>query len=190
MSIARPKLQLVQGSASQTAMNTNRPQLYALSKPQPITPQQLALPGFTPAKRTIVSYGLNEQPLPVFRRVLQSHGIRFLADLRISPSFRGPDYGPDDIMRLLVSLGIKYRRFPQLSNGFIGESPNYRVVLDMYDRYLTTQQDALYNLHRMVDEGPLLLLGWEITHSPSERSVVIDALSRISADFELILANT
>jgi hypothetical protein len=188
MNKAKPKLELIQGGVALSVTNANRALLYALSPPRPIAAQQLALPGIGPAKRAIVSFGFNGQALGRLSQLLREHDIRYVADLRISPSFRGPDYGPEDVMRLFSRSNIRYRRFPKLGNGFIGESLNHRIVLDMYDQYLTTQTDGLHELHRATDEGPLLLLGWEEQHLPSERSVVIDALSRIGANFELIIA--
>jgi hypothetical protein len=72
---------------------------------------------------------------------------------------------------------------------FIGESVNPRVVLDMYERYITTQQDALRELHEAISSGPLLLLGWDELHSPSERSILVDALARLGNDFKLLVAS-
>lgn len=170
-------------------VSTERVRLHALGPVRSTPKQQLTLPWIAPAKRTIVSLGLKGIAKAELADVIRRHDIRRVADIRISPSFRGPDFDLADITHLFQLSGISYRRFSLLANRFIGESINPHAVLDMYERYIATQENALRELDKAVDAGPLLLLGWSEHHSPSERAILVDALARLGKSFELVLAS-
>ena len=198
----RPRLTVIEGAKATPGRTANlldaaqpvrrpaeRAHLHALGPARSVPAQQLTLPWVGPAKRTIVSLGLKGIAKAELAQIIRQHGIRLAADIRVSPSFRGRDFDAADIGHLFQITGVSYRRFFSLANRFVGESVNPRAVLDMYERYIADQGESLRQLDEAVDAGPLLLLGWDEHHSPSERSILVDALARLGRDFELVVVS-
>ncbi|WP_156041406.1 DUF488 family protein [Chondromyces apiculatus] len=196
-SVKQPRLRVISGAKAASdhvagemheALSA-RAHLHVLSPLQPVAAQQLSLPWLNPTKRTIISLGLKGAVKADLVQVIRRYGIRRVADIRVSPSFRGRDFDLATITSLFHMNGITYQRFSSLANRFVGESLNPHVVLDMYERYVTNQEAALREFCEAVDAGPLLLLGWDENHSPSERSILIDAVARLGHTFELVVAS-
>lgn len=137
-----------------------------------------------PGTDVLYTIGHSNQPLESFLKLLRTHGIRFLADIRRFPgSRRWPWFGQDALTASLAEIGIAYRHFPSLGGRRTPEagSPNgaWRVPqFRAYADYMATPEfrAGLDELLGLLPEGPLTVLCSEALPWRCHRNLLSDSV--------------
>jgi len=148
-------------------------------------PQQLDLFDATLASRKIVSVGIDGLDLECFAHIVASEKIRRVIDMRLSPSFLGRGFSPENVRSLLQRADVAYEHVPALANRYIGDSWDDTFVLQKYATYIRAQHGALQQLNDRIANGPILLLGRTPAHAFSSRAVLVNALLEVGSSFVL-----
>lgn len=163
-----------------------QPEFAVVPRPRPAPALQLGLLGLGASRSSVVSVGLDALQGDDFEALLHAEGIRHIADIRVSPTFRGQIGAA--VERILASSTISYHYFPELSDRFIGFHGTPWEHRQRYFEHLQGCQAGLERLRRLVHDGPLLLLSWEPKHPPSDRALVLEALRALNTEFTLRVA--
>lgn len=132
----------------------------------------------------LYTIGHSNQPLEAFLDLLDTHGIRLLADIRRYPGSRKwPWFGRDSLPDSLAAKGIAYRHFPALGGrrSPTPDSPNgaWRVPqFQAYADYMDTPEfrEALDSLLALVPEGPVAVMCAEALPWRCHRNLLSDAV--------------
>jgi Protein of unknown function, DUF488 len=151
-------------------------------KPRAGREKPRAAPGWAGAR--IHALGHSTRPIDQFLALLQSHGIRTLADVRTVPRSRhNPQFERDALARSLAGAGIRYAHLKQLgglrrprsdSKNGAWRNAGFRGYADhMATDEFAAGLDALRDLAR---DGPVAVMCAEAVPWRCHRSLLADAL--------------
>ena len=133
---------------------------------------------------TIWTIGHSTRSAEEFLGLLQAHGIRLLADVRLLPgSKRYPHFNQEEMEKWLPEAGIGYRHFPELG-GRRRPRPDSKnsawrhTAFRGYADYMETEtfQQALHALEDLARQQPLAFMCSEAVWWSCHRSLIADAL--------------
>lgn len=132
----------------------------------------------------IFTIGHSNRPADELLRMLQAHGVQFVADIRTIPRSRhNPQFNADVLGQMLHQAGIGYRHIPQLGGlrRPRKDSPNtawQNASFRGYADYMQTDEfsRALDELCELARERRLAILCAEAVPWRCHRSLVADAV--------------
>ena len=135
--------------------------------------------------RTICSIGHSNHPAAVFVAMLQSFGIRHLADIRSFPgSRRYPQYNRHSLMAALADAGIHYTHLPGLGGRRnllhdVTNTTRGQGHFHSYALYMKTDEfsAALQELETLAGQCPTAYMCAEADWQHCHRSMVSECLS-------------
>jgi uncharacterized protein (DUF488 family) len=146
----------------------------------------------------VMSIGHSNRPIDAFLRLLQSHEVKQVVDVRTIPrSQHNPQFNKDTLPKLLRAAGIRYRHIPKLgglrrarrdSPNMGWRSPSFRGYAD----YMRTEDfvAALTTLVELAKKKPLVMMCAEAVPWRCHRSLIADALLVRGVRVEHIMTRT
>lgn len=181
--LKRVSFQLLQGGS--TASAPRKAELTVVPRREP-PPTQLGFPFIRTTDQLVISVGYEGLTQAMLDKLLSTYMPSSVVDIRVSPSFNNHALSRDTVAKALKAFRVKYFHLHELANRFVGDSLDFRWSLERYAASLV-ENSHVAELHELVEQGPVVLLGSTQEHAGSERAVLIDELKRRWPSFQLVL---
>jgi uncharacterized protein (DUF488 family) len=129
--------------------------------------------------------GYQDHTVSSIIKVLQSHKVDLLIDVRQNPVSRKPGFSKKGLDKNLSFSGIEYVHFPCLGTPptirrLYSQGGQLELVLQKYERYLESKTACLQSLVEFVLDRRCCLLCLESCYTMCHRSVIARKLARIT----------
>jgi len=131
-----------------------------------------------PGEKRIFTMGTSDRKLEEMTRLLQSHQINLVVDLRSFPKSKFPQFNQDALTAFLKEVGLGYHYMGKELGGFRKEgyeaytrTDSYRQGLDLIEQLATRKRSVLlcaeripWRCHRRFIAQDLQKRNWQVVH--------------------------
>lgn len=132
-----------------------------------------------PASLTVVSIGYEQRTVEELVKLLQSHEVAVLVDVRLNPISRKKGFSKKALARALADAGIEYRHERDLGNPKENREPFRRGLQWARDRYvnhLLNGASVVYaDIIKLAYSTRIALLCYERNHHSCHRSCILES---------------
>ena len=138
------------------------------------------MPNQSPVK-ILYTAGYEKLEVGDFIKKLKDHGVQYLIDIREKPLSRKKGFSKTALKNHLIEENIYYLHYRELGSPTeirkkLREDGDYNLFFQEFTKHLSTQQDALNNAVKVIQNFICCLLCYERNHEQCHRKVVAKEL--------------
>lgn len=134
----------------------------------------------------IISLGYERRNIDEFIAILKSHKVSKVIDIREAPISRRVDYRKNILSSHLSDESIDYQHIKAAGNPYRKEKGDIDFCLNLYSSYLSENPQVLSLVADEITNGAVAILCYEREHRECHRSILIDFLSEVVPDIDLV----
>jgi hypothetical protein len=145
---------------------------------------------FVGGRPSVLVLAIDEIDYTQFRTLMSKAGVRYIVDLRSSPSFYGRGFRREAVEALLRQNGIAYTWLPDLLGRWRHAASHLQAGGPPRLSFSAEELGQLRTIRQMIDRGPVLVIDRNVGQSRQTIDAFLDGLTGIRPGFSVAMVGS